>query len=162
MCNRLSLLSQRLQLEPKGIDLNKLITRTIDGMNGQFVGKVVKNLGDLPIFMLDDEQMQKVLLNLLINANEAVREGGQITLTTSCDQGWAEICVSDNGCGMSLEFMDKYLFKPFQTTKPQGMGVGLFHCKTIVEAHGGKIEVESEEGGGTTFRVLLPVGQRRV
>jgi signal transduction histidine kinase len=58
---------------------------------------------------------------------------------------------------MSREFMDKYLFKPFQTTKKQGMGIGLFHCKTIVEAHGGRIEVESEEGKGSTFKVLLPV-----
>ena len=51
----------------------------------------------------------------------------------------------------------RYLFKPFQTTKKQGMGIGLFHCKTIVEAHGGRIEVESEEGKGSTFKVLLPV-----
>jgi hypothetical protein len=57
---------------------------------------------------------------------------------------------------MSKEFMQKRLFKPFQTTKKQGMGIGLFHCKTIVEAHGGRMEVESEEGKGTTFRVLLP------
>ena len=53
--------------------------------------------------------------------------------------------------------MDRYLFKPFQTTKKQGMGIGLFHCKSIVEAHGGKIDVESAEGKGSTFRVLLPV-----
>ena len=58
---------------------------------------------------------------------------------------------------MSREFIEKSLFRPFQTTKKQGMGIGLYHCKTIVEAHGGRIEVESEEGKGTTFRVLLPV-----
>jgi signal transduction histidine kinase len=58
---------------------------------------------------------------------------------------------------MSKEFMEKHLFRPFQTTKKQGMGIGLFHCKTIVEAHGGRIEADSEEGKGTTFRVLLPV-----
>jgi signal transduction histidine kinase len=57
---------------------------------------------------------------------------------------------------MSKEFVDKHLFKPFQTTKKTGMGIGLFHCKTIVEALGGRIEVESEEGKGTTFRILLP------
>jgi len=69
------------------------------------------------------------------------------------------LSVSDNGVGMTREFMEKYLFKPFQTTKKQGMGIGLFHCKTIVEAHGGRIEVESEEGKGSTFRVMLPGGK---
>lgn len=160
MCNRLSLLSQTLQLELKEIDLNSLIARTIEGMNGQFAARVVKSFGDVPDLMLDDDQMHKVFLNLLINANEAAREGGSIVITTSCQNGWVEISVKDDGCGMSREFMEKYLFKPFQTTKQQGMGIGLFHCKTIVEAHGGRIGVESEEGAGTEFRVLLPVGPK--
>jgi len=58
---------------------------------------------------------------------------------------------------MSPEFIANDLFRPFRTTKKQGMGIGLYHCKTIVEAHGGRIEAESEAGKGTTFRVLLPV-----
>jgi signal transduction histidine kinase len=86
----------------------------------------------------------------------AASEEGQITVATCCREGWAEISVRDNGCGMSKEFIDKSLFRPFQTTKKKGMGIGLYHCKTIVEAHGGRIEVESEESRGTTFRVLLP------
>ena len=53
--------------------------------------------------------------------------------------------------------MKDRLFRPFQTTKKQGMGIGLYHCKTIVDAHGGKLTVESEEGKGTTFRILLPI-----
>lgn len=160
MCNRLSLLSQTLQLEPKEVDLNDLIKKTIEGMNGQFDARVAKSFGEMPILMLDDDQMQKVFLNLLINANEATGGDGSIVVKTSRQQGWAEVSIKDNGCGMSREFMEKYLFKPFQTTKQQGMGIGLFHCKTIVEAHGGRIEVESEEGVGTEFRVLLPVGPK--
>ena len=71
-----------------------------------------------------------------------------------------EISISDNGCGMSREFMEKNLFRPFQTTKKQGMGIGLYHCKTIIDAHGGKLNAESEEGKGTTFRILLPLGRK--
>jgi signal transduction histidine kinase len=59
---------------------------------------------------------------------------------------------------MSRDFVSRSLFKPFQSTKKQGLGIGLFHSKRIVEAHGGKIEVETEEGRGSTFRVLLPEG----
>ena len=65
--------------------------------------------------------------------------------------------VADNGGGMSREFMEERLFHPFQTTKKRGMGIGLFQSKMIVEAHGGRIEVESVEGEGTVFRVRLPL-----
>ena len=70
--------------------------------------------------------------------------------------GWASLVVRDTGCGMSGEFIETRLFRPFQTTKPKGMGIGLYHCKTIVEAHGGRIEVESKEGKGSAFKVFLP------
>ena len=92
---------------------------------------------------------------LPLNASGIQGEGGQITVATRCRENWVEISVRDNGCGMSRDFIEKSLFRPFQTTKKQGMGIGLYHCKTIVEAHGGRIEVESEEGRGTTFKVLL-------
>jgi len=67
------------------------------------------------------------------------------------------VSVRDNGCGMSEEFIENSLFRPFQTTKKKGLGIGLFHCKMIVEAHRGKIEVNSIVGKGTEFRVILPV-----
>ena len=58
---------------------------------------------------------------------------------------------------MSQEFIEKFLFQPFKTTKKQGMGIGLFQSKMVVEAHNGRLEVESREGRGSTFRVLLPI-----
>jgi signal transduction histidine kinase len=70
---------------------------------------------------------------------------------------WVTVSVSDNGCGISKEFMEKDLFHPFKTTKKQGMGIGLFQSKMIVEAHQGRSEVESEPGVGTTFKVMLPL-----
>jgi signal transduction histidine kinase len=78
-------------------------------------------------------------------------------VTTEHQDGFIVLSVSDNGCGMSKEFVQNSLFRPFQTTKKQGMGIGLYHSKMIVEAHGGRMEVESEEGKGTTMRVLLPI-----
>jgi putative PEP-CTERM system histidine kinase len=160
MCSRLSLLSERLQLHLNRRDLNEIVRSTLFEFEGQFRANVKLELGDLPKAQIDDEQMQKVIVNLLINAYEAVDGEGDIRIRTSHKDGWLEFCVSDNGCGMSQQFMDKFLFKPFQTTKNQGMGIGLFHCKIIVEAHDGKIEVESKEGIGTRFRVLLPARQR--
>jgi signal transduction histidine kinase len=65
--------------------------------------------------------------------------------------------IEDTGCGMTPEFMARSLFKPFQTSKKNGLGIGMFHSKMIVEAHRGRIEVESAPGRGTTFRVLLPL-----
>jgi signal transduction histidine kinase len=65
--------------------------------------------------------------------------------------------VRDNGCGMSEEFIEKSLFRPFQTTKKKGLGIGLFHSKLIVEAHRGTLEVNSAVGAGSEFRVILPI-----
>ncbi len=79
-----------------------------------------------------------------------------ITVRTLRDDRWAVLEVEDNGCGMEREFIDERLFQPFQTTKKQGMGIGLFQSRMIVEAHGGRIEVESTPGVGTLFRVRIP------
>jgi hypothetical protein len=98
-----------------------------------------------------------VVTNLVLNATEAVSQGGQVVVETSQNNGWAVLTVSDNGCGMEPEFLRHALFRPFQTTKKDGFGIGMFQSKMIVEAHGGRIEVESELKKGTTFRVLLPV-----
>jgi signal transduction histidine kinase len=107
--------------------------------------------------VIDPEQVQKVLTNLILNANEAISTGGEIRVATNQRDRWLIVSVSDNGCGLSKEFMERSLFHPFKTTKKQGMGIGLFQSKMIVEAHQGRIEVESEEGKGSTFRVFLPL-----
>jgi signal transduction histidine kinase len=100
--------------------------------------------------------MQKVVVNLVLNASEALGQDGCIQVSTSRFGDALGLVVSDNGRGMSAEFVKSSLFQPFKTTKAQGLGIGLYHSRKIVEAHGGRIEVESEEGRGSTFRVLLP------
>jgi putative PEP-CTERM system histidine kinase len=167
MSSRLSLLSQKLELACKETDLNEVVAATVSDMKDYVRAPISQDLGAVPLMSIDREQIHKVLDNLLMNASDALEMGTvdmgtdfksvPISIVTSCSDNWAEIAVRDNGCGMSREFIEKSLFRPFQTTKKQGMGIGLYHCKTIVEAHGGRIEVESEEGRGTTFKVLLPV-----
>lgn len=158
MSSRLSLLSRKLELTCKETDLNDLVAVAVSDIRSFVKIPIAQNLGKVPSLSMDGEQIYKVIENLLINANDAVGQDGRISIATCCNENWAEIAVQDNGHGMSGEFIEKSLFLPFQTTKKQGMGIGLYHCKTIVEAHGGRVEVESEEGNGTTFRVLLPVG----
>jgi putative PEP-CTERM system histidine kinase len=157
MCGRLSLLSRKLELELEKTDINALLESAIAKLTSTMKAPVTKNFKPVPAILLDPEQLTKVLENLIINAQDAVAEDGVIQVGTSYDGQWAEMFVSDNGCGMTKEFVENKLFHPFQTTKKQGMGIGLFHCKTIVEAHGGLIEVESELGKGTLFRVKLPL-----
>lgn len=157
MSSRLSMLSQRLELDVRETDLNRLVEEAVSDMKGYAGAPITLNAGAVPPLSTDRGQIHKVLENLLMNASDASGKEGQIIVGTGCHENWAEITVADSGCGMSREFVEKNLFRPFQTTKKQGMGIGLYHCKTIVEAHGGRIQVESEEGKGTTFRVLLPV-----
>jgi signal transduction histidine kinase len=114
-------------------------------------------LQPLPRLSLDPEQVQKVVMNLLLNAVEAVGKEGEIQVETGQRNTWAFLAIRDNGPGMSPEFLANSLFRPFQTTKKKGLGIGMFHSKMIVDAHQGKIEVESLAGKGATFRVLLPL-----
>ncbi|OPY15871.1 MAG: Sensor protein ZraS [Syntrophus sp. PtaB.Bin138] len=157
MSSRLSMLSQKLALSFQETDLNELVEDAVADTKGYVKVPVSMQLGVAPALSADRDQLLKVLENLLMNASDAVGNDGRIGVSTGRHDNWAVITVMDTGCGMTREFMEKNLFRPFQTTKKQGMGIGLYHCKTIVEAHGGRIHVESEEGKGTAFKVLLPL-----
>ena len=157
LIGRLSLLRHDLHIRPAELDLNDVISRALASWNGATGVTLVRNLRPCPKLLLDQEQFLKVVTNLVLNATEAVSQGGQIVVETSQNNGWAVLTVSDNGCGMEPEFLRHALFRPFQTTKKDGFGIGMFQSKMIVEAHGGRIEVQSELKKGTTFRVLLPV-----
>jgi len=114
-------------------------------------------LAPLPKLLFDPDQMLKVATNLIINAREAVSQSGKVQIQTSQNNGWVILAVSDDGCGMTQEFVDRSLFRAFQTTKKNGLGIGMFQSRMIVEAHKGRIEVESQPGKGATFRVFLPL-----
>jgi putative PEP-CTERM system histidine kinase len=104
---------------------------------------------------VDGEEIRKVLFNLLINAVDAIGPEGQIRVEV--EQEGKRVClrVTDDGCGMTNDFMERQLFKPFRTTKKTGLGIGLYQCRQIVEAHGGTIEVASEQGKGSRFAVIM-------
>ena len=157
LISRLTLLQHELQVETVECDLNELVASTLQGQDQTTGVEIIKELTALPKLRLDQAQIRKVLTNLVLNARDALRSGGQIRVGTSRRNGWAMLAVADNGCGMTPEFVRARLFKPFQTTKKKGIGIGMFHCKMIVEAHRGRIEVDSEPGKGTAFRVLFPL-----
>ena len=157
ICNRLSLLREKLDIHPVETDINTVVKTVMSGFEGLTAECLVEKLHPVPKVSADPEQMEKVLINLVLNAGDAVGENGEILVTTGTRDGCVELSVQDNGCGMSKAFMDQSLFRPFRTTKTKGTGIGLFQSKMIVEAHNGHMEVESREGEGSTFRVLLPV-----
>ena len=159
LIERLSLLRHELKIAPAEGDLNDWISRSLGELEKNSGVHLVKELHPLPKVLFDREQLLKVLTNLALNAKEASPPNGEIHVATNQVNGWAVFSVSDNGCGMNSEFLNHSLFRPFQTTKKNGLGIGMFQSKMIVEAHRGRIEVQSETGKGTTFRVYLPVNQ---
>jgi putative PEP-CTERM system histidine kinase len=156
-CSRLSSLKEKVELRTIKTDLNALVSKILEDFERSTRSQIEKTLPALPPISIDPEQIQTVLTNLILNAYDATIGRGVIRVATSTKEHQVILSISDNGCGMSRQFMERMLFRPFQSTKKRGMGIGLFHSKMIIEAHSGKIEVESEEGKGTTFRIILPV-----
>jgi two-component system sensor kinase FixL len=120
--------------------------------------KVLINLDpDLPAVAVDRVQIQQVLLNLIRNAMEAMEDASdrQLTVGASAQAGHVLVSVCDTGTGIIPEIEAK-LFQPFVTTKPEGMGIGLSVCRTIIEGHNGRLWMEQNPGGGSVFRFTLP------
>jgi len=144
----------------KELDLNEVIrqTMTLVRNHPEFSSVVIEeNLHDgLPRIYGDKNQLQQVFLNLSLNACEAMPEGGTLSITTSGRDETVIITVSDTGHGIKAEHLDK-IFDPFFTTKPvgKGTGLGLSVSYGTIEQHGGSLEVESVEGHGATFTIIL-------
>jgi signal transduction histidine kinase len=106
--------------------------------------------------IVNSSAIERVVENLIINALEAMPNGGTLTITTQNTAAQNIISVADTGKGMTPEFVRDKLFHPFATTKKKGIGLGLYSCREIIEQHGGRIEVESAEDTGTKFSIVLP------
>ena len=146
-------------LETVPTHLDEVLCRMVD-----FLGPTARaqNIGidwhaepDLPMVALDVELFEKVLLNLMLNAEDAMPDGGALTLQARAEGGEVVLDVIDTGCGMEPDLAAK-VFEPFLTTKANGNGLGLATAKKIVLAHGGSIAVQSEPGRGTKFTIRLP------
>jgi signal transduction histidine kinase len=146
-------------------DLNDIVDRVLElAAHSARLNKVevVKELDpSLPKLTADPNQLQQVCTNLVVNAIQAMPQGGRLTLRTSLSQDKLKLEVRDTGSGISPENMRK-LFTPFFSTKKEvkGVGLGLAVSYGIIQRHRGKIEVQSKEGKGTTFTVYLPLHQK--
>lgn len=148
------------------VNVNELVNQTLSILDNQLNLKnvsVKKHLDDrLPAVLADANQIEQVLINLLSNASDAFgQSGGEISVSTSTQEedgtNYVAIGITDTGCGILQEHLTK-IFEPFYSTKGQaGTGLGLSVVWGIIEEHDGKIDVESEVGKGTTFRIRLPV-----
>ena len=119
--------------------------------------KVIRYLpSDLPPVFLDSEIFKQALLNLLLNAEQAMPKGGEVTIQAIISPENLTLNLIDTGKGISAEALEK-IFKPFYSTRPGGTGLGLPTTKKIIEAHGGTIEALSEPGKGTKFSIRLPL-----
>lgn len=149
--------AEPLRLE--AVDLSALVAEAVAPLETGRRVHLVKRLERLPPVMADPDALQRVVHNVVTNAIEAVNGDGQVTVTTYIEGDRAVLCVADNGHGIAPEFLKRSLFTPFRSTKKGGWGIGLYQARSLVEAHGGTIEVESREGEGTSFWVKLPLSR---
>jgi len=145
---------------PTNVDLVPIIQRVISMTAEPVRGKhsIVTRLPPTLLALADPARVEEVLENLVLNALEAMgNTGGTLTIEAGhTENGSPTFAVSDTGRGMSQLFIQTRLFRPFSTTKKTGIGLGLYTCREVIKASGGSIEVDSVEGAGTTFRVVLP------
>lgn len=150
------------QLKPASI--NEVVNKTLELLRPEIENRGIqvhqRLAHQLPLTPIDDTQMQQVLVNLIKNAMQAMTRDGTLTLQTGEGANGVWVSVGDSGGGIPQEQINR-IFEPFYTTKKKGSGLGLMIVQRIVRSHGGSIELESQTGRGTVFRIWLPLHERR-
>jgi two-component system sensor kinase FixL len=163
--HRVRSLMRKGQVEAQRLDLNGVVRDVVRLVRSEALIKdvtVILELNPLPALIRGDRiQVQQVLLNLIINGLEAIREAGVgdatlVVRTMQPDEQWVHVAVEDSGVGVARDALDG-IFEPFHTSKDKGLGMGLSICRSIVQAHGGRIWAESGPERGAVFHMLLPV-----
>ena len=163
--NKMTTLMSKLSLKsftpmpvaaPEPIDMSNLIEETVAPIRGE--GHVGLSVSGKPVppVMAVREQIHQVLLNVVLNAKQAIGEKGNISIAIKQSNGSVVVTVDDTGSGIPSSMLES-LFRPSQSSRPGGLGIGLYQCKQIVEAHQGTIQLRSEEGKGTQVRIELPI-----
>jgi PAS domain S-box-containing protein len=151
-------------LQLKLVSLNDVVNKTLELLRPELENRGAtirtKLARDLTATLVDAAQMQQVLVNLVKNAAQAMTTGGTLTLQTGETNDDVWVSVTDTGGGIPQEQVNR-IFEPFYTTKTKGTGLGLMIVQRIVRAHNGRIELDSHVGRGTTFRVWLPLHERK-
>ncbi|NLH46969.1 MAG: PAS domain S-box protein [Myxococcales bacterium] len=170
--------SRKQIIEPKILDLNELLAGTVKMLQrliGEDIDLLFRPADDLGRILADPHKIEQVLINLAVNARDAMRGGGKLTIETAnveIDEDYCRVhldaglgqyvmfAISDNGCGMTAE-VQQHLFEPFYTTKEkgEGTGLGLSMVYGIIRQSGGFINVYSEPNVGTTFKIFLPLAE---
>jgi signal transduction histidine kinase len=157
-------LLKKAPFELKNLDLNDLARETVEFLSTLAIGRKVELVSmitpnALPI-LGDRIQLQQVILNLVVNGIDAMRDTPSanriINIRTSRVENLAQLSVSDRGSGIPEEKL-KEVFEPFFTSKAEGMGMGLSIARTIIEAHHGQISARNRDHGGASFRIKLPL-----
>jgi two-component system sensor histidine kinase HydH len=153
-------LARPLVLKPEPIVVATLLDEVLGLVDGEARGGgiAIKRAmpADLPVLHADRDRLKQVLLNLVLNALQAMPSGGTLELGVEAAGGALSVTVGDTGSGIAPELLPK-VFEPYVTTKTKGLGLGLAIARRIIEAHGGTIEAESEPGRRTRFRFTLPL-----
>jgi putative PEP-CTERM system histidine kinase len=159
MITKLSSVPEKLELYLSEVQLDDFIADTLKKSKASKLDNITIHVNGVDSSFtvpLDYQHFQSVLINLLSNAAESIADNGEIEIRVARFDHAVEIAISDTGCGIPQDQLNT-LFAPFRSSKKKGLGIGLYQCKTIVEAHGGKIYVESVVNRGTTFHIELPL-----
>jgi PAS domain S-box-containing protein len=150
-----------VNLAPRAADLNRVVSDVLHLLESQVSAKRIEQRLELDERgcpgLIDEASVRSALLNLILNAVQAMPDGGTLTIRTGADGDGPRVEITDTGRGMTPEQLE-HVFEPFYTTKSQGLGLGMPYARKVVEQHGGTISVESAAGEGTTIRVALPGG----
>ena len=143
------------------VDLNEVIQAVLSRFDIPGNVEVASQLGEgLPVILADPGQLNQVFGNIILNAVQAMPEGGRLHIESEeSGPGWVAVSFTDTGAGMTAETLLR-IFEPLFTTKAKGIGLGLAHSRTLVEGHGGTIDIQSELGRGSTFTVRVPTSRR--